>query len=220
MNEKTTGLLAELAVPFADKEISHNDKIVPGKTISFVSPDKYRSRLRAAAGDYGYTIRMFDVERTATGIQASLQLLINEEGAVYDITVVGFEDYTYSNDKVINVGFTYQALKSILLKSALAELGLGAHLSEREATGNNGQASRPAQAAPAQAATPAGPWTGDALITFGKKHPGKRWNDPSVDMEWLKFITSGEKPNADALKEIARREELGAPVGASGNTPF
>lgn len=54
--------------------------------------------------------------------------------------------------------------------------------------------------APAQETN--GEWSGEGSIGFGK-YKGTKWK--SVDIGYLNFITNGDKPNQDALKELNRR---------------
>lgn len=55
---------------------------------------------------------------------------------------------------------------------------------------------------------PQGEWTGKELVDFGK-HNGKMWE--TIPEDYLQYVTKGDKPNQDAMREINRRIQANPP---------
>ena len=128
-------------------------------------------------------------------------------------------------DQPIQMGFSGLTLLA-LRNAVLRNLGAGHTLYQREPIHREPRpANKTYERSQGNNTRPAADWTGNEPVNIGKyKGTNTTWSE--VEDGYLKFVTKGDKPNRNALKEIERRKRQGSP-GSGGraqavlnNNPF
>lgn len=192
---------------FDEAEISQRDG-ADNKSFSFVPPERYRYRLLRVFPN-GYKFHVDQIAESKLGVRGQATFVgdVPEEGVRYDISVPAAEPWTFKKGTtdILNYDQAYAKLTSAGLKAIAREMGLGLHLYDKAANRSTGGTKSSGNAN--SAGTHDSEWTGDEKVNIGKfKNTDTRWNDEdAVDGGYLDYVTSGDKPNQKALKEIARR---------------